>query len=351
MRRLIDIFFSRSVSVDTVRDKKCQTVAHKCGRASLGWQSPIHTICNVLYAISLHKAFHKKEGQIFMVKVTTLKTQDGRKMLAIGLVVGMLVAAPLGLQAYANEDNTNQPAEQTAPAETTEPAETTTPADVEEPADPAPVDTTPVIQTPEPTEVPTEPNETDTTTQPTVADLQAAIGIAAPEHPGVEVVSAKVKRLGAETVYKVVFADGWVVYVSADDGEVLVVKDKHGKKHACHNYARAAWVKKNRHWDPWGNNWRAWASVWVRQQQWAAAQQNWQSEPQQEQQQQVQSNQQVRPWKHNDKQSTKSWKQTKKQKQQRTQTPDATQQPTETQSQGNVSHRSHNGWNQQKPRH
>jgi hypothetical protein len=106
--------------------------------------------------------------------------------------------------------------------------------------------------------------------------LQAAIAIAAPEHEGVEVVSAKVKTLGAETVYKVVFADGWIVYVSADDGEVLVVKDEDGRKHACRGIAKARWMAQHRTWNPSSADYRNWSNQWVKKQNWDAMKQNWQ---------------------------------------------------------------------------
>jgi|GEM_PF-5776110 len=272
-----------------------------------------------------------------MVKVTALKTQDGRKMLAIGLVIGMLVAAPLGINAYANENEPEQPVTQTP----VEPEETHTPVEVEEPVEVIPVDTTPVEQTPEPTDVTTEPDETNTSMQPTVADLQTAIGIAAAEHEGVEVVAAKVKKLGAETVYKVFFADGWVVYVSADDGEVLVVKDKQGHKHACHNKARASWAKKHGHWHAHDKKWRAWVNAWVRKQNWEASQNNWQwqtdeqrAQSSQQTQLQQRSNDKVKPWKHYDKKH-------------RPQKRNADAQTQHTK-QKDVSHRSHKHWQSQR---
>ncbi len=69
-------------------------------------------------------------------------------------------------------------------------------------------------------------------TEVTIGD---AITIAEAEHPGVEVVLAKVKlaKLNEEKVYKVVFVDGWRIYVAADNGEILRIKDPADKKHDC----------------------------------------------------------------------------------------------------------------------
>jgi len=215
--------------------------------------------------------------------VTKLKAQDGRKMLAIGMAAGLLLAAPLGIRAYANQDDTTTPPDETTTTdpEQTEPEEETTEEPVvdeptQEEQDETPIDETPVEQTDEPEEVPVEPDEEDVPADPTVADLQAAIAIAALEHPDVEVISAKVKSLDGSKVYKVVFADGWIAYVGADTGDVLLLKDQNGKKHDCHNYAKKYWLKKHHNWDPSQAAWQAWSASWLKKQQWAAAQYDWQ---------------------------------------------------------------------------
>lgn len=215
--------------------------------------------------------------------ITKLKAQDGRKMLALGMTAGLLLAAPLGIRAYANQDDTTTPPEETDTTDTeTTPEEDTTTEDpvVDEPTqeeqEETPVDETPVEQTDEPEEVPEEPGEGDVTDDPTVADLQAAIAIAALEHPDVEVISAKVKTLEGSKVYKVVFADGWIAYVSAETGDVMLLKDQNGQKRTCHNFAKKYWLKRHHNWHPSEAAWRAWSAAWLKKQQWAAAQYDWQ---------------------------------------------------------------------------
>lgn len=212
--------------------------------------------------------------------IQKLRRLSGIKMLLIGLVVGGAVAAPLGVSALTSDKPeveaettvTGDPAPEsgtpTATAVTEVSADITTPAVADE---------TPVVIAPEDPTVPVEPGEGESDAPATVADLQAAIAIAAPEHEGVEVVSARVKTLGAETVYKVVFADGWIVYVSADDGEVLVIKDALGKKHAGWGVAKARWMAHHRGWDPKSGEWRDWSSQWLKKQNWDAMKQKWQA--------------------------------------------------------------------------
>lgn len=214
--------------------------------------------------------------------ITKLKVQDGRKMLALGMAAGLLLAAPLGIRAYANEDETTTPPDETETTdpETTPEEETTEEPVIEEPTqeeqEETPVDETPVEQTEEPEEVPVEPGEEETTEDPTVADLQAAITIAALEHPDVEVISAKIKTLEGSKVYKVVFADGWIAYVSADTGDVMLLRDQNGQKRTCHNFARKHWLKKHHDWAPWKGGWHSWSAAWLQKQQWAAQQYDWQ---------------------------------------------------------------------------
>lgn len=218
--------------------------------------------------------------------IDTTKKQHNKKMLVIGLAAGMLIAAPLGYRAYANEGTIEQVKEQ-APAVVVAPQETTATVDasVEQAATVATDKTTvaavdaaaqtqvtTTTTTPEEEVVPVEPNEEDTTTPAVVADLQTAIGIAVAEHGDAKVVSARVKTLGAETVYKVTFEDGFAVYVSADDGEVLILKDKTGKHHKVNNHAKQAWMKKHNMWDMRSQELRAWATQWLEQHPWFAEQ-------------------------------------------------------------------------------
>lgn len=200
------------------------------------------------------------------------KIGTGIAALALGLFVGGLATLPFGAQAFnntqeeksissdvkaeANKTPTGAEVKTTVNTTTTTP---TTETPVEEPT-PTPV---PEVTEPEEAEVPVE--ETDPAT---VANLQAAIAIAAAEHTDVDVVAAKVKTLGAETVYKITFADGWRIYVSADDGELVVVKDSRGNHHDARNRARAAWLRAHDNWNPWAQAFRNWSKKWVDKKDW-----------------------------------------------------------------------------------
>lgn len=212
--------------------------------------------------------------------IQKLKQLSGIKMLLIGLVVGGVVAAPLGVNALTS-DKPEVEAEATVTVDPAPESGASSASAVTEVsaniATPVVADETPVVIAPENPTVPVEPGEGESDAPATVADLQAAIAIAAPEHEGVEVVSARVKTLGAETVYKVVFADGWIVYVSADDGEVLVIKDALGKKHAGWGVAKARWMAHHRGWDPKSGEWRDWSNQWLTKQNWEAMKQKWQA--------------------------------------------------------------------------
>lgn len=198
------------------------------------------------------------------VKVNT----DNLRLVAAGLIVGFVVALPMGAQALTN--NNQEPVVQQE--EEPEVSPSPEPEVVESP-EPSPE----VVVTPDPVPVPDpvpeviEPNEESVNEVVPVATLDVAITIAAAEHPGVEVVSAKVKTLGAEKVYKVTFADGWRIYVSADDGEIYVAKDGDNKKRAFYNYAKKNWSKKYGSWKPWSSQYKSHCKHWVDSQEWENA--------------------------------------------------------------------------------
>lgn len=187
---------------------------------------------------------------------------DTVRLILAGLVVGFVVALPMGAHALVN--NGEEPVvqqEQEEPQQSPVPSPETTPLPEPDP-----------IATPEVTPVPVtevnEPNEMPVTESTPVTELQVAITIASAEHPDIEVVSAKVKRLGAEKVYKVTFADGWRIYVSADDGEIYIAKDNANKKHAFHNYAKKQWLKKYGAWKPWSSKYKSHCKHWIESQNW-----------------------------------------------------------------------------------
>lgn len=189
------------------------------------------------------------------------KVTSSMVALAIGVGIGTLAAIPFGAQALGDNHEkltVKAPTEdKEVSADTRTTAETKVTTTTPSPARVAPVDEPTPTPTPTVSEV-TEPNETDPAVGAPVATLQAAITIAAAEHPDVAVVEAKLKKLGAETVFKVTFEDGWRIYVSADDGELMIVKDGTGKAHDAKNRAKAAWMKTHDKWDPWGKSFQAW---------------------------------------------------------------------------------------------
>lgn len=173
-----------------------------------------------------------------------------KKLWAIALLASAMVAAPLAIKAYALEDNSQ--AEQQTPLPVVEEPELQVKTVVQTPPLAPPVQQPAVPVEDDEQQVPADQRQVD----PVAVDLAAAIGIAQAEHPGVEVLRAqvKLKMLDEHKVFKIVFADGWRIYVRASDGEIVRIKDAANKKHDCSkrgqqavNAWRAMQAKK------WGN--------------------------------------------------------------------------------------------------
>jgi hypothetical protein len=167
-----------------------------------------------------------------------------QKKLLIGVVAGALLAAPIGVGVYANEEK--------VPEVTAIPTETSVELVQEKPVILVTESTEPPVdQTTTPT-VPEVVEETETPAPETPAetDLQAAIAIAATEHPDVVVVSARLKHLAGEKVFKVTFEDGWRIYISATSGEIIKIKDGSNKDCGIHNRAKKQWLKEHKQWRP-----------------------------------------------------------------------------------------------------
>ncbi len=184
-----------------------------------------------------------------MVKISKFKN-----VFVIALFASVL-ATPLAIRAYAQEDEIPTETETVETVETVEVVEEET---TEEPIVEEVV--VPVVETPEVIEEDEEPvvEEPEVPAEPTAVALAEAVIIAQTEHPDSEVVMAKVKlkKLDAEKVYKVVFADGWRIYVRASDGEIVRIKDASDKKHDCSKRGeqavaawRAKWEKKFDRWE------------------------------------------------------------------------------------------------------
>lgn len=182
---------------------------------------------------------------------------DNLRLVAAGLIVGFVVALPMSV-AQALDDTTEKPVVQQE-----EVTESPSPSpEVTESPEPT---TTPEPEVTTPPEV-TEPEEEEVVVEKTpVASLQVAITIAVEAHPDVDVIAAKIKTLGAETVYKVTFADGWRIYISADDGELLIVKDGEGKLQRAYNRAKVAWMHSNGNWNPFSTKYKAHCKEYVEQ--------------------------------------------------------------------------------------
>lgn len=204
-----------------------------------------------------------------MIKVHK-KVSYSLSALALGLFIGALATIPFGARALDNTDTeakadselTVTSKETTNDSQETS-AQSKTKVEAVSTADPKPAAP---IAAPSATTVAevTESNEAEAPTSAPVDNLQAAIAIAATEHAGSAVVSAKVKTLGAETVYKVTFADGVRVYVSADNGEILIIADAKGHKYHIHDRAKAAWLRAHDTWRPWAREFVTWSKDWVK---------------------------------------------------------------------------------------
>lgn len=173
------------------------------------------------------------------------KLRRFKKLFIVALLAGVLVA-PLAIRAYAQEDTT--PTEETQTQ--TEEQEQEQEEELEE-STPPPAPEEEVVEEDE------QPvDEGQEAPAPQEVDLAAAIGIAQAQHPDSEVILARVKlkKLSGEKVYKIVFADGWRIYVRASDGEIVRIKDASNKKRELAERARQAIaIWRERHYQKWGH--------------------------------------------------------------------------------------------------
>lgn len=202
-----------------------------------------------------------------MIKVHK-KVSYSLSALAFGLFIGALATIPFGARALDNTETKTESELKVTSKETTNDSQETsaqskTTVEAVSTANPKPATS---VAAPTATTVAeiAEPNEAEASVSTSVDTLQAAIAIASTEHTGSAVVSAKVKTLGAETVYKVTFADGVRVYVSADTGEILIIADAKGHKHHVQERAKAAWLRAHDTWRPWAREFVTWSKDWVK---------------------------------------------------------------------------------------
>jgi len=172
------------------------------------------------------------------------KLKEYRKLAVIALLASVLAAAPFAIRAYAQNDDQANPVVETVEEEQNEEQPQT-----EEETPPPPEEE-------EVTEEDETPVEEEEAPVPTPVSITDAIAIAQAEHPGVEVVMAKVKlkKLEDKKVYKIVFADGWRIYVRASDGQIVRIKDASNKKRACSDRGlRAVANWRHHHKKRWGH--------------------------------------------------------------------------------------------------
>lgn len=201
-----------------------------------------------------------------------LKIKKFNKLIVIALFA-VALATPLAVNVYAQDEPENN-TEEITETETTE---------LEEVVEEVPAPETEEVEEEIIEEVIEEDEEpvVEEPTNPVAVSLAEAVLIAQAEHPDVEVVMAKVKlkKLDDEKVFKVVFADGWRIYVRASDGEIVRIKDASNKKHDCGQRgvaAAAAWRKKFH--KKWGHDWneRSRRGYWSQKQDWwEKYRQNW----------------------------------------------------------------------------
>jgi len=177
------------------------------------------------------------------VKLPKLK-REHTKLAVVALLASVLTAAPIAV--IANAQNTQEPNPILEMINGEEPVvEEQPPAEEPEETPPPVQETPPPVEEPEP---PVEENETPVEEpEPTAVDILAAIAIAktahdevAGEEAAVIMAQVKLKKLDEEKVYKVVFDDGWRIYVRASDGEIVLMKDHDNRKHGCGNRGRGA---------------------------------------------------------------------------------------------------------------
>ena len=182
----------------------------------------------------------------YLQKVKQLK--QFKKLFIVALLASVLVA-PLAINAYAQESVQTEELPETQTEEQNQ--------EQEEEQETEPEESTPPSIEEEAVEEDEQPVDEEETVAPQEVDLAGAIGIAKAQHPDSEVILAKVKlkKLSGEKVYKIVFADGWRIYVRASDGEIVRIKDGSNKKRECNERARQAianWRKK--HYQKWGHD-------------------------------------------------------------------------------------------------
>lgn len=165
-------------------------------------------------------------------------------------LLAIVLTTPAVVRAYSNGDDVQENEPEQVVGQPTVEAELIVETPVTE------VETTTEMTTDDTEVLPVDVVDEDETPieEPIAAEVSIsdAITIAQAEHPDVEVVLAKVKlaKLGEDKVYKIAFADGWRIYVAADDGEILRIKDPSDKKHDCGDKGRNAvstWRAK--HWE------------------------------------------------------------------------------------------------------
>lgn len=169
-------------------------------------------------------------------------------------LLAIVLTTPAVVRAYSNGDDVQENEPQQVVGQPTVGAELIVETPVTEVAVETAVETTTETTTDDTEVPPADVVDEDETPieEPVITEVSIndAITIAQAEHPGVEVVLAKVKlaKLGEDKVYKIAFADGWRIYVAADGGEILRIKDPSDKKHNCGDKGRnavSAWRAKN----------------------------------------------------------------------------------------------------------
>lgn len=186
------------------------------------------------------------------------------------LAMALLLIAPAAIQAYAQEDPQKPPEIPVANLDENGELEDELPEVVETP-EPTPEDTEepptvpeeqeviepPVeeIDDPEDNEDPVEPEDTPE------AAFDRYMAFAQAEHPGVAVAEVKfVWKQGVKSA-KVVFEDGWKVYIGVTDGSTLKVADHNGRVKKCQKR-----MLSNRGWSRWYKTHKSYYQWWLSQQ-------------------------------------------------------------------------------------
>lgn len=192
------------------------------------------------------------------------KIREARlRKLPVLLALAAALVVPTAIQAYAQEDTTEPETVPVVIDQETEPVEETPP--IIEPTTEEP----PVTEEEQVIEDVVDENLTnDETTEDPVDEaetpaeaLQRYIDFAMAEHPDVEIAEVKFVWKNGIKSAKIIFEDGWKVYIGVSDGSTLSVADAGNRIHRCQRRMKSLKPYYN-----WHQNFDSYYEWWMAQQ-------------------------------------------------------------------------------------